>query len=47
MDLNHDGTVTSEEDSAWRREHPAGMPITPQPSPSPADDTLANTAAGR
>jgi hypothetical protein len=43
MDLNHDGTVTSEEESEWRREH--GASNGGQATPSLVGEALANGGA--
>ena len=46
MDLNHDGTVTSEEHEAWRKSHPRGLSGTDANADGDADpvgDALTNT----
>ena len=44
MDLNRDGTVTSEEQGAWREARRTGQTL-PAPAPSAVIDPTANTAA--
>ncbi len=42
MDLNHDGTVTSEEESEWRAARDAGRAPPAQPTTPLLGDTLSN-----
>jgi hypothetical protein len=42
MDLNHDGTVTSEEESEWRAARDAGRAPPAQPTTPVLGDTLSN-----
>lgn len=44
MDLNHDGTVTSEEENEWRAARAAGREPVSQPTLPVAGDALANQA---
>lgn len=44
MDLNHDGTVTSEEESAWRAARARRDPGAPAPADSVIGDTVSNVS---
>ncbi|MCP3736378.1 hypothetical protein M9979_16040 [Sphingomonas sp. RP10(2022)] len=46
MDLNHDGTVTSEEESEWRAARDAGRAPAAQPTGPVLGDALSNRGTG-